>query len=121
MKKKPIHENEDDHSNAFEDDDPDFEFGNIGPKHKLILNKFSILRPQFVLPTIEFEPQSEPLNIVDFRAVWNVLSALGSKYMAIYNCGLEAGASVPHKHLQIFPQANHLDEKPFSDIQKGMI
>lgn len=109
--------------NAFADEDPDFNLGLVGPDHRLILNKFSVVRPQFVLPTIEFEPQNEPLTATDLGAAWEVLSSLESEYMIIFNCGADAGASVGHKHLQVlpcpdpkehtlFPETNLLNEGP---------
>lgn len=92
---------------AFEDDDPDFELGKIGDRHRLILNKFSVVRPQFVLPTIAFEPQKDPLNSSDIEAVWEVICSLSDKYLAIFNCGIDAGSSVGHKHLQVIPLPQH--------------
>lgn len=88
----------------FDDENPLFEIAKIGKRHRLILNKFSVVRPQFVLPTVEFEPQLDPLNLDDFSAVWEVLGGLSSeKYLAIFNCGVDAGSSVGHKHLQVIP------------------
>lgn len=89
--------------NAFVDSNPDFDLGVIGSKHKLILNKYCVVRPQLVLHTIDFEPQSNSLDAADFGAMWKVLCELGSDHFAIFNCGAEAGASVGHKHMQILP------------------
>jgi ATP adenylyltransferase/5',5'''-P-1,P-4-tetraphosphate phosphorylase II len=89
---------------AFDDENPLFEIQKLGPRHRLILNKFSVVRPQFVIPTIAFEPQKDPLNVGDFAAIWEVLSGLSDgKYMGIFNCGVDAGSSVGHKHLQVIP------------------
>ena len=53
----------------------------------------------------------------DFEAAWNCLSALGGvKYIAIFNCGEAAGATVSHKHLQIYPKPDHLDQRPFVGV-----
>ncbi|KAJ4359504.1 uncharacterized protein N0V89_000059 [Didymosphaeria variabile] len=90
-------------SNAFADDNPDFSLGLIGPTHKLILNKFCVVRPQFVLHTVEFEPQQTPLSLADLGALWSVLGSLQSEHLAIFNCGADAGASVGHKHMQVLP------------------
>ncbi|KAL1632026.1 hypothetical protein SLS56_004071 [Neofusicoccum ribis] len=89
--------------NAFSDTDPRFSLGHFGPKHKLILNKYSVVRPQFVLHTIEFEPQSDALNIHDMNAMWDAFSSLKSPHIAIFNCGHEADEDyevpeVPFKH-----------------------
>lgn len=90
--------------NAFADVNPDFTLNTIDHKHKLILNKYSVVRPQFVLPTLEFEPQSTPLNRSDIHAISDTLTRLDGDYMAIFNCGADAGASVGHKHMQIIPK-----------------
>jgi ATP adenylyltransferase/5',5'''-P-1,P-4-tetraphosphate phosphorylase II len=104
-------------TNAFADTNPDFDLGHIGPRHKLILNKYSVVRPQFVLPTIEFEPQSSPLNASDSAALWDVLIRLGGDYIATFNCGADAGASVGHKHMQILPHPEREMFKLFPDTE----
>jgi len=93
---------------AFADDSEDFDLGTFGSRHKLILNKFSVVRPQFVLHTVNYESQNEPLNVLDFQAIWHILQAVGKKYMAIYNCGAAAGASVNHKHIHIIPRSPYV-------------
>ncbi|PIA93851.1 Protein APA1 [Cercospora beticola] len=98
--------------NAFPASEGDWTLGPIGKDHKLILNKFCVVRPQFVLPTNEYQPQSDALNAGDFDAGWEVLTRLRAnggdgddeKYMVIFNCGVESGSSVGHKHLQCIPQ-----------------
>jgi ATP adenylyltransferase/5',5'''-P-1,P-4-tetraphosphate phosphorylase II len=89
---------------AFDDENPLFEISKIGPRHRLILNKFSVVRPQFVIPTVDFEPQRDPLNVEDIAAVWEVIREVDHQYyVGIFNCGVEAGSSVGHKHLQVLP------------------
>lgn len=89
---------------AFDDENPLFEISKIGPRHRLILNKFSVVRPQYVIPTIDFEPQRDPLNVGDIAAVWEVLNGVDHQYhIGLFNCGVEAGSSVGHKHLQVIP------------------
>ncbi|KKY13780.1 hypothetical protein UCDDS831_g08726 [Diplodia seriata] len=77
--------------------------GTINETHHLVLNKFCVFRPQYVLLTADsFRRQDEPLSLADFDAVlaaWNRLS--GSHY-ALYNCMEAAGSSRVHKHLQLF-------------------
>ena len=89
---------------AFDDENPLFEIQKVGPRHRLILNKFSVVRPQFVIPTTAFEPQRDPLNVGDIAAVWEVIRKLTPQYyIGLFNCGVEAGSSVGHKHLQVIP------------------
>jgi ATP adenylyltransferase/5',5'''-P-1,P-4-tetraphosphate phosphorylase II len=89
---------------AFDDENPLFEISKIGPRHRLILNKFSVVRPQYVIPTNTFEPQRDLLNTGDIAAVWEVIRGVDSQHhIGIFNCGVEAGSSVGHKHLQVIP------------------
>lgn len=92
---------------AFTGDSEDFTLGVFGTRHKLILNKYCAVRPQMVLHTIEFEPQDDLLNAHDFNAAWLALTALGDRYMVIFNGGEDAGASLNHKHMQVIPRAGH--------------
>ena len=89
--------------NAFADEDPDFFLQYVGPSHTLILNKYCVVRPQYLLHTNVFVPQNNYLSESDLLAAWNVLSRLESPHMIIYNCGFEAGSSLGHKHIQILP------------------
>ncbi|KAN0106004.1 Ap4A phosphorylase II [Hyaloscypha variabilis] len=97
-------------TNAFSDTDPDFLLSHIGPSHTLILNKYCVVRPQFILHTNDFVPQSDHLTESDLDAAWTVLSSLTRrKHIVIYNCGFEGGSSIGHKHLQILPRPSEGD------------
>lgn len=75
-----------------------------------MLNRYCVLRPQYLLVTNDFrERQTSPLNQADLAAAWTVLHKLGNPHIAIYNCGKEAGCSRSHKHLQIFPWIGYSD------------
>ena len=76
----------------------------IGQSHKLILNKYCVFRPMLILHTTLFEPQSNDLNEGDLTAAWGILQQMETPQMIIYNCGVEAGSSQGHKHIQIFPR-----------------
>jgi len=89
---------------AFTDTNSDFSLGLIGQHHKLILNKYCVVRPQFVLHTVALESQNDALNERDCHAALECLAALGDGYMVIFNCGPDAGASINHRHLQILPK-----------------
>lgn len=103
-------------SNPFAGDDPEFNLGAVGPKHTLILNKFCVVRPQFVLHTNEFEPQADFLNAQDLDATWKVLCALKHRFIGIYNCGAAAGSSLGHKHLQFIPRPEEGSHPLFPDV-----
>ncbi|KXH47829.1 hypothetical protein CSAL01_03322 [Colletotrichum salicis] len=68
---------------------------------------FAVAQTAFVLYTRVFEPQTQHLNLADVEAARAVMAALkptlGPQLM-IYNCGVDAGSSQGHKHVQIFLQ-----------------
>lgn len=87
--------------------DPAFVVAPVGAAHVLELNLHSVLRPSFVLHTRLFRPQTEDLGPADVRAVRAVMARLegpGARgaTMMIFNCGVAAGCSQGHKHVQIF-------------------
>lgn len=61
------------------------------------------MRPQYVLHTNVFVSQDDWLTEGDLTAAWEVLWGLESKHVIIYNCGVEGGSSVGHKHMQLLP------------------
>lgn len=87
--------------------------------HKLILNKFCVVRPQYLLLTTDpSRKQTSPLMEQDLRAAWIVLEAFeadGGKgrdghnddertgWYVVFNGGREAGSSRMHLHLQVLP------------------
>jgi ATP adenylyltransferase len=56
-----------------------------------------------ILPTIQYEPQTDVLNEADLTAAWAVIHRFETPQMVIYNCGPESGSSQGHKHLQVLP------------------
>lgn len=73
----------------------------VSPAHVLLLNKFPVIQNHALLVTREFQPQSSLLTFADHLALWNTFSQINA--LAFYNAGPIAGASQPHKHLQIIP------------------
>ncbi|KAI3555045.1 hypothetical protein CABS02_04884 [Colletotrichum abscissum] len=119
LKRKPYLERDDPKRTAdkgpFLTPDPDFVVAQVGSHHALKLNLCCMYRPAFVLYTRLFEPQAQDLNFVDVEAARAVMIALkptlGPQLM-IYNCGVDAGSSQGHKHVQIFPQPTHFSLYP---------
>lgn len=73
----------------------------ISDTHVGLLNKFGVIDHHLLVVTRAFEDQEVLLSLADFEA----LSACMAEYeaLAFYNGGTIAGASQPHKHLQIVP------------------
>lgn len=85
----------------------------IGDTHTLILNLRCIYRPAYVLHTRLFAPQTDDLDILDVDAAWAVMGRLADTpgagpQMMIYNCGVDAGSSQGHKHVQIFEHPSQI-------------
>jgi ATP adenylyltransferase len=73
----------------------------VSETHVAILNKFNVVERHLLIVTREFEDQRILLSLADFEALWACLAEYES--LGFYNGGEEAGASQPHKHLQVVP------------------
>lgn len=87
----------------------------VSPAHVLLLNKFPVTRDHALLVTREYEAQSGLLSERDHEAMWRCLN--DTHGLAFYNAGAMAGASQPHKHLQLLPApvAQGWARAPFDD------
>lgn len=74
---------------------------NLGASHVCILNKYNVVNNHVLVITKDFEPQENLLTLRDLEAFWMVLKEVGG--LGFYNAGAVAGASQPHKHLQVIP------------------
>jgi sulfate adenylyltransferase (ADP) / ATP adenylyltransferase len=74
---------------------------NLSPTHLVLLNKFNVMNYHILMVTREFESQESLLTAADFQALAITLSEMDG--LAFYNGGKTAGASQPHKHLQLVP------------------
>jgi len=73
----------------------------VSDTHVALLNKFNVIEHHLLIVTREFVHQEEWLDLADFRALDACLAELPS--LGFYNGGVVAGASQPHKHLQLVP------------------
>jgi len=73
----------------------------ISNTHVCILNKFNVVDYHLLIITRAFESQESLLTLEDFTAMWACLAEFDG--LVFYNGGKLAGASQPHKHLQIVP------------------
>ena len=81
--------------------EPDLFVGDISPTHICLLNKFNVVDNHLLIVTRAFKPQTDLLNLQDFAALWLCLQEIDG--LAFFNGGKIAGASQPHKHLQLIP------------------
>ena len=75
--------------------------GNLSDSHICLLNKFNVVDNHLLIVTRAFEPQTDLLNLSDFKALWHCLQEIDG--LAFFNGGKTAGASQSHKHLQLIP------------------
>ncbi|GAB4372553.1 MAG: ATP adenylyltransferase [Acidobacteriota bacterium] len=71
----------------------------LPPRHEILLNKFRVVDLHLLVVTRAFEPQEAPLAPDDLGALWACLQVLDG--LGFYNSGTVAGASQPHRHLQL--------------------
>ncbi|MCP3711451.1 DUF4922 domain-containing protein [Paraburkholderia sp. CNPSo 3274] len=81
--------------------EPDLFVGDLSPTHVALLNKFNVIDRHLLIVTRRYEPQEALLDAADFTALIAVLREIDG--LGFYNGGAAAGASQPHKHLQMVP------------------
>lgn len=88
-------------SDPFAPYEPDLFVADISPTHVALLNKFNVIDHHLLIITRDFEEQQTLLGLADFEAWCACLAEFDG--LGFYNGGVEAGASQPHKHMQIVP------------------
>lgn len=82
--------------------DQRLEVERLGSSHLLLLNKFPVQRGHLLLITQQWRPQSGWLETSD----WQQLALVDAETPGLwfFNSCAEAGASQPHRHLQLLPR-----------------
>ncbi len=70
--------------------------------HVLLLNKFPVQKAHLLVITQQWQPQSGWLDEADWAAVARVSADTGGLWF--FNSSSTAGASQPHRHLQLLPR-----------------
>lgn len=89
------------HTDPFLSPEQDLIVADISDTHLAILNKYNVVKHHLLIITRRFEDQEFFLTIEDFEALLLCLAEYNG--LGFYNAGQEAGASQPHKHLQLIP------------------
>lgn len=89
--------------NPFRPWDPRLEVERIDESHVVILNKYPVQSSHMLLITQAWQPQTGWLSIEDWGALARVDSTTTGLWF--FNSGPDAGASQPHRHLQLLPRA----------------
>lgn len=87
--------------NPFIPYEKDLFVADLSPTHIALLNKFNVMERHLLIVTKTFEDQENLLMPADFSALWTCMAEYDA--VGFYNGGEAAGASQPHKHLQIVP------------------
>lgn len=87
--------------NPFLPYDPDLFVADLSASHLCLLNKYNVVDHHILIVTRAFEEQDTWLTGADFEALALGMAEIDG--LAFYNGGRLAGASQPHKHLQLVP------------------
>ena len=85
--------------NPFKPWDLNLEIDSIGNTHQLILNKYPVQKGHILLITKNWKPQNGWLEIEDWIAIKKV--NMDTSGLWFFNSCKEAGASQPHRHIQL--------------------
>lgn len=86
----------------------------LGEQHICLLNKFNVVDHHLLIVTRAFESQENLIKQNDFYALALCMQEIDG--LAFFNSGTQAGASQPHKHLQLIPlPMTPFKPLPFSD------
>ncbi len=101
VQKNPVRSASNVPANPFLPPEPDLVVAEISATHLCVLNKFNVVDHHCLLITREFESQDAALTLADFTALATCLFEFEG--LGFYNGGRLAGASQPHKHIQVVP------------------
>jgi ATP adenylyltransferase len=88
-------------ANPFLPHEPEMFVADISDTHIALLNKYNVIEHHLLIVTRRFVDQETLLDIDDFDALTACMAQIDG--LAFYNAGAVAGASQPHKHLQLVP------------------
>lgn len=103
-------------ANPFLPYEQDLYVTDISDSHLCLLNKFNVVDHHFLIVTREYESQENWINLADFEALTKCLAEVDG--LAFFNGGKVAGASQPHKHLQVLPRIREMSEIPIEKVIK---
>jgi ATP adenylyltransferase len=103
--------------NPFLPFEQDLFVADLSQTHLAILNKFPIEAGHLLIITRAFVDQEAPLDGTDFDALARLMAAVDS--LVFYNSSVTAGASQPHRHLQLVPPRIYPCEPLFPSAGDG--
>ena len=94
--------------------DPRLEVTRLGEGHVVLLNKYPVQPGHLLLITQHWQPQSGWLQASDWRAVADMDADTGGLWF--FNSSAAAGASQPHRHLQLLPRPAAASSCPLAEL-----
>lgn len=82
--------------------DPPLEVEQLASGHVLLLNKYPVQPAHLLVISQQWQPQSGWIQAADWQAVATVAADTGGLWF--FNSSATAGASQPHRHLQLLPR-----------------
>lgn len=86
----------------------------LGDSHVLLLNKYPVQPNHLLVISQQWKPQEGWLEPADWAAVAAVAADLGGLWF--FNSGATAGASQPHRHLQVLPRREGESSCPLAPL-----
>lgn len=99
--------------------DPQLEVARFGHSHLLLLNKYPVQPGHLLLITQQWQPQAGWLDHGDWQAVSTVMA--DTEGLWFFNSSATAGASQPHRHLQLLPRAQGEASCPLAPVYRGLL
>ena len=99
--------------------DRPLEVARLGEGHVLLLNKYPVEPGHLLVITQEWQPQAGWVQPPDWAAVAAVAADSGGLWF--FNSGATAGASQPHRHLQLLPRRAGQPSCPLAAWLRGQL
>lgn len=99
--------------------DRQLEVARFGHSHLLLLNKYPVQAGHLLLITQQWQPQAGWLQSGDWEAVSTVMA--DTEGLWFFNSCATAGASQPHRHLQLLPRAEGEASCPLASVYQGLL
>ncbi|MFO8236888.1 MAG: ATP adenylyltransferase [Prochlorococcaceae cyanobacterium] len=94
--------------------EPELEVRRLADRHVVLLNKYPVQPGHVLVITQEWQPQSGWLRPLDWGAVGHVAADTGGLWF--FNSCAAAGASQPHRHLQLLPRSGGETSCPLAPL-----
>lgn len=91
----------------------------FGDEHVVLLNKFPVQPAHLLLITQDWQPQGGWLRASDWRAVARLARDTGGLWF--FNSNATAGASQPHRHLQLLPRQAGEASCPLAELLEAQL